>query len=152
MLSFLFCPIIYLYVLSSVLLSCPLRFPHKNDVFTSRCLWEDTCLIYIICVSLRVLVSSTYCVVFLLSFSSSCVPYVASFSRFILFLIVLSVFSNVSLLLIPSYWSRFFFSRSDVEKIIFVISLNLCFIIMCYVYHRESSTRIYGIFHVSVTY
>ena len=36
---FLCCPIMYLYVLSSVLW-CPLRFPHKNDVrfvFTSSC-------------------------------------------------------------------------------------------------------------------
>ena len=37
-------------------------------------------LIYFICVCLRIVVSNTYCVVFLLCFSSSCVPYVASFS------------------------------------------------------------------------
>ena len=38
-----------LYVLRSVLW-CPLRFPHKNDVqfiFTSSCLLEDSCCIYL---------------------------------------------------------------------------------------------------------
>ena len=38
------------------------------------------CLIYIICVCLRIVVSNTYCVVFLLCLSSSCVPRVARFS------------------------------------------------------------------------
>ena len=38
------------------------------------------CLIYVICVCLRIVVSTKYCVVFLLYFSSSCLPYVASFS------------------------------------------------------------------------
>ena len=50
--SFLCCPIICLYVLSSVFW-CPLRFPHKKDVrfvFTSSCLQEGSCLIYVICV------------------------------------------------------------------------------------------------------
>ena len=36
--------------------------------------------IYVICVCLRIVVSNAYCVVFLLCLSSSCVPYVASFS------------------------------------------------------------------------
>ena len=39
-----------------------------------------SCLIYVICVCLRVVVSNTCCVVFLLCFSSSCVPYATSFS------------------------------------------------------------------------
>jgi len=41
---------------------------------------QIVCLIYIICVCLHIVVSSTYCVMFLFCFSSSCVPYVASFS------------------------------------------------------------------------
>ena len=63
-------------------------------ILTSSFLWEGSCLIYVICVSLRIVVSNTYCVVFffvlctlcyqflcvVLCFSSSCVPYVASFS------------------------------------------------------------------------
>ena len=80
-----------LYILSSVL-SCPLRFPHENDVrfvFTSSCLYESACLLYVICVCLRIVVSNTYCVVFLfcmLPVSLDC-P----------FLIARSVFSNVYL-------------------------------------------------------
>jgi hypothetical protein len=108
--SFKFCSIMCIYVLSSVLLSCPLRFPHKDDVrfvFTSSCLWEDACLIYIICVCLRVLVFSTYCVVFFFFFVLCTLCY--HFLWDILFLIALSVFSNASLLLIPNYWSHFFF-------------------------------------------
>jgi hypothetical protein len=75
--------IMCLYVISSVLW-CPLRFSNKTDVrfvFTSGCLWEGSCLIHIICVCLCIVVSNTYCVMFLICFSSSCVPYVASFSR-----------------------------------------------------------------------
>jgi hypothetical protein len=53
----------------------------------------NLCLIYVICVSLRIVVSNTYCVVFLFCFSSSCVLYVTSFSRlccvFVLFLFIL---------------------------------------------------------------
>ena len=83
-LSYLCSPIMCLYVLSSVLW-CPLRFPHKNDVrfvFTSSAV---VCLIYVICVCLRIVVSNTYCVAFLLCFSSSCVLYVASFSGLSIF-------------------------------------------------------------------
>ena len=56
--------------LSSVLW-CPVRFPHKNDVwfvFTFSCLLEDSCLIYVICVCLRIVVSNAYCFMFLLFF------------------------------------------------------------------------------------
>ena len=49
-------------------------------VFTSSCLQEGACLIYVICVRLHIVWSNTYCVVLLFCFSSSCVPYVASFS------------------------------------------------------------------------
>ena len=47
----------------------------KDDVqffFTSSCLQEGMCLIYIICVCLCIVVSNTYCAVVLLCFSSSC--------------------------------------------------------------------------------
>jgi hypothetical protein len=57
----LFGPIICLFVLISTLW-CPLQFPHKNDVrfvFTSSCLQEGSCLIYVICVYLRIVVSDT---------------------------------------------------------------------------------------------
>ena len=37
---------------------------------------EDLCLIYVICVCLRIVVSNTECVVFLFCFSVPCVPYV----------------------------------------------------------------------------
>ena len=50
--SFLWCPIMFLYVLNSVLW-CALRFLHRNDVrfvFTSSCLYDGPCFIYIICV------------------------------------------------------------------------------------------------------
>ena len=63
-----------LYVLSSVLW-CPLRFPHKNDVrfvFTSSCLQEDSCLIYVICVCLsHSSVQHILCCVFYFFLSSS---------------------------------------------------------------------------------
>ena len=55
-------------------------FPHKNYVrfvFTSSCLYEGSCLIFF---SLFIVASNTYCVVFLLCWSLSCVLYVASFS------------------------------------------------------------------------
>ena len=51
---------------------------------------EGSCFINVICVCLLKVVSNTYCVVFLLGFSLSCVPYVASFS-------------GLSILLAPSY-------------------------------------------------
>jgi hypothetical protein len=56
---------------------------HKNDirfVFTSRCLYEGSCLIYFICVCLRIVVSNTYCVVLQLCFVVRCLVYVAGFS------------------------------------------------------------------------
>ena len=45
--------------------------PHKNDVrflFISSCLYEGSCHIYVICVCLGIVVSNTYCIVFLLWF------------------------------------------------------------------------------------
>jgi hypothetical protein len=46
---------------------------------------EGSCLVYVVCVCLSVVVSDTYCGVFLFCFSSSCVGYVASFSGLSLF-------------------------------------------------------------------
>jgi hypothetical protein len=54
----LWCPIMCLYILSSVLWC-----PHKTDVqfvFTSNCLSEDSCLIYIICAFLSIVVSTFF--------------------------------------------------------------------------------------------
>ena len=82
-----------LYVLSSVLW-CPLRFPHKTYVgfvFTSSCLQEESCRIYIIRVCLRIVVSNTYCAVFLFCLASFMLPVSLDFPC----LIVTSVFSNV---------------------------------------------------------
>ena len=69
----------------------------KNDprfVFTSSCLQEGSYLIYFIGVCLRIVVSNTYCVVFLYHLSWSCVSYVGSFSG-LYSLIAPSVFLNV---------------------------------------------------------
>ena len=44
-----------------------------------------SCVIYVICVCLGILVSKTYCVVFLFCFSSSCVPYFPTFSELSIF-------------------------------------------------------------------
>jgi hypothetical protein len=59
------------------------RCPQINNVrfhFPSRCLREGSCLIYALCVCLSIVVSDTYCDVFLFCLSSSCVLYVGSFS------------------------------------------------------------------------
>ena len=80
--SFCCCPIMFLYVLNSILWS-PLRFLHRNDVrfaFISSCSYEGSWLIYVINVCLCLVVSNTYYVVFSLCFSPSCVPDVACFS------------------------------------------------------------------------
>jgi hypothetical protein len=50
-----------------------LRYKVVRFVFTSSCLYEGSCLIYVICVCLRMMVSNTYFVVFLLCVSSSCI-------------------------------------------------------------------------------
>jgi hypothetical protein len=83
------CPVVllYLYVLS-FLLWCPLRLPHNNDVryvFIYSCWWYCSCLIYDMCVCMRIVVPKTYCDVFcficlclvyhMLPFSLDC-PYV----------------------------------------------------------------------------
>ena len=54
-----------------ILCWCPWQFLHKNDVrfvFTSSCLKEGSCLIYVICVCLRIVVSNAHYVVVLFFF------------------------------------------------------------------------------------
>ena len=63
---------------------------HVRFVFTPSCVQEDSCFIYVTCVCLRRVVSNTYCVVFLLYLSSSCVSGLS-------ILIAPSEFSNVYL-------------------------------------------------------
>ena len=67
----------------------------QEIVLTAYLCWR-TRVIYVLCVCLRIVVSNIYCVVFLFCLSSSCEPYVASFSG-LSFLIAPSVFSNVYL-------------------------------------------------------
>ena len=92
--GFLCCAIMCLYVMSS-LLWCPLRFPHKNDVwfvFASSCLF--VCLNYLRCLCLSGCdgVRHVLCCVFL-----RIVCPVLPFSLDCPFLIAPSVFSNVYL-------------------------------------------------------
>ena len=96
-LVFLCCPI-YVSLRSEFRIENEVRF-----VFTSNCLQKGSFLIYVICVCLLMMVSNIYCVVFLFSFSSSCVNYVASFS-------------GLSILLLPLRYSLtliiYFITRS----------------------------------------
>ena len=85
--SFLCCLIMCLYVLSSVLW-CSLWFPLINDVrffISSGCLYEGSCLIYVICVCLCIMVTNTFSVVFSLCFSSSSWTFVVRFSGLSIF-------------------------------------------------------------------
>ena len=76
-------------------------------VIVSGCLWEGSSLFMVVCgrvrhcfwlfvgglmllfcvvcVCLSIVMSGTYCVVYLFCFSSSCIPYVASFSELSIF-------------------------------------------------------------------
>ena len=78
--SFLCCPIMCLYVLTSVLW-CPLRFPYKNDVLF---VFTSSCLIYVICACLHIVVCFFVLFVFVLC-PMSCVPTIASFSGLSIF-------------------------------------------------------------------
>ena len=49
---------------------------------------SDFCVLFTFCVCLRVVVSNSYCAVFLFRFSSSYLPYVASFSGLSIFSVV----------------------------------------------------------------
>ena len=70
----------------------------KNDVrfvFTTSCLYEGPCLIYVICVCLRIVVSNTYlCCIFVLFFFVVC-TFMLPVSLDCSFLIFPSVLSNV---------------------------------------------------------
>ena len=59
--------------------------PMCGFCFTS-CLLEGACLIYVNCVCVCLVASNIRCVVFLLCFISSCVPYVVRFSRLSFFI------------------------------------------------------------------
>jgi hypothetical protein len=65
------CLLMLLCVFTFRVLWCHLRFQHTNDirfVFTSSCLYEGPCLIYVMCVCLRLVVYNTllcFCFVFL---------------------------------------------------------------------------------------
>ena len=50
--------------------------------FAASCLWDCSCLVYVIFGCLHIMMSNAYCVVFLLCFSSSCVHCGDSFSGF----------------------------------------------------------------------
>ena len=73
--------VVHLFIL--FVLWCPLRFPFKNsDVrfVLPAVVCRRAHVLFTLFVFVCVLMSTTYCVVFLFCFSSSCVPYVASFS------------------------------------------------------------------------
>ena len=64
-----------------------------------------SCLIYVICVCLLIVVYNTYCVVFLFCLLSSCVPYVDSFSRLFIYRLPLRYFLMFMLLIL--YTNKF---------------------------------------------
>ena len=64
---------------------------HVRFIFIPSC----SCLIYVIFVCLRILVSNTYCVVSLFCFSSSYVRYITSFSGLSLFDSLFSIFFHL---------------------------------------------------------
>ena len=66
-------------------------------------------------VQLRTVVSNTYCVVFLFSFSSSCVPYVASFQIDCPFLTAPQVFSNI-----------YFYITASTDDLTLILGMSLC--------------------------
>ena len=95
-----------------------LRFPHKNDVpflFTFIWLQKGSCLIYVICAYLRIVVSNTYCVVFCCVFLRLVYPMLLV-SLDCPFLIATSVYSNFlylrdQIFSVPSMYPGIFFSK-----------------------------------------
>ena len=57
-----------------------LKIKRQDINYGHLCISWNRSFIYVIFVCLRIVVSNTYCVFFMLCFSSSCGPYVASFS------------------------------------------------------------------------
>ena len=60
------------------MLWCLLRFPHKWFVFISSCLYGGSCLIYVSCVCMDIVLLNTYCFCFVCLRFVSRVPNVAS--------------------------------------------------------------------------
>ena len=113
------CSSFQLFVLSYYVSLCnescvviPLRFPNKNNVrfvFISNGLQEGSCLIYVICVCLHIVVYNTYCVVFLFCLFSSCVPYVVNFSELSIFdysfcILCILFHRKLKMILADIYW------------------------------------------------
>ena len=108
------------YVLSSAFW-WSLRFPHKNgvlSVFISCCLYDGLCLIYIISVCLRIVVSNTCCGVFfvlfvlILWFVYPMLPVSLDCS----FLITPSVFSDVYLYQIRFMFLNGYKTKRDISE------------------------------------
>jgi hypothetical protein len=78
--------------------------------------YEDSCRIYVICVRLRIVVSSTYCVVFL---CFVCLRPVYPTFIFALFLVyqVLPVALDCPILITPSVFSNVYFHPPDVASV-----------------------------------
>ena len=78
---------------------------------------------------LRKVACDTYCIVFLFSLSSSCVPNVATVSLDCPFLITLSVFSNVYLSCVPNVASFSGLSISDYPSVFSNVYLQFLWIV-----------------------
>ena len=92
-------------------------------IFNPRCLYEDTCLIYVICVCLHIAVSTTNVLCFLFCLSPSCVlcGQCCQSLWIVQFLIAASVLSNV-------YFPIFFASIYCIVFVfVFLFSFVFCF-------------------------
>ena len=109
--------------------------------FTKQCYLqlfvESSCLIYVICICLRIVLSKTYCVLFLVCFSSCCVP--VSVSLDCPFLIVPSVFSNAYLVSEHFHWYitiyNLIIARSDAQS--YFLNMHIFFQIVLQAYHKK---------------
>ena len=91
-------------------------------------MFNGSYLIYVICVCLRIVVSNTYCGVFLLCLSSFCVPYVASLYGQSMLIVL-----RYSLTFIKTTKFRFIFDRCFIifyihKSIINIMKFNFFFI------------------------
>jgi uncharacterized membrane protein len=93
----------YVYLRSASRLVMYVTIAVKNDVqgvFINSYLLEGSCLIYVICLWMGIVMSNTYSVVFLFCFSSSCITCIASFIGMSIFYypfgIVLRLFPPIS--------------------------------------------------------
>ena len=86
---------VFTFLVPCVVISGPISaYNNVWFVFASSCLQEDSCLIYVICVCLRIVVSNTYCIVI---FCLLILYHIMPVSLDCPFLIAPSVFSNVYL-------------------------------------------------------